>query len=380
MSRPLHICHLSLLNPAIHSRIFYKMARTQVQAGHRVTVVAQDPAPAPYVQEGVAIVPLGRFGRLDWRRLFVQPRIARIARDLKADVYQVHTVELLPLAHRLKRKSDGAKVVYDMHEDYVANILHADYYGGLSRAALARRVRRVQDDFAGWGDGLILAEDCFAGLISFPPARTAIVRNKFQGEGLAQIAPKEGPSGLPYLLYTGTIAENWGIWRSVELWMQANRSAPVGLVVVGHTHDHALLAALRARVADAGLADRFLLVGGAEYVPHSELLGYVKGCLLGLGLYTLRPNIVGRIPTKFYEFMACGKPLAFTANAPWDALNAKHRFGVGLHWPLRDDEVARLLQDAAIPGKIADPGLPPAAWSWETEAPVLLQLLDTVCP
>src|SRR5687768_1730874 len=110
-SGPLHICHLSLLNPAIHSRIFFKMALSQVQAGYRVSIIAQDPARAPYMREGVEIVPLGVFGRLSWRRLWSLGRMRRLAQGLAADVYQIHTVELLGLARKLKQRLPKAKVI-----------------------------------------------------------------------------------------------------------------------------------------------------------------------------------------------------------------------------------------------------------------------------
>ena len=163
----MHICHLSLLNPAIHSRIFFKMARSQVRAGYRVTIVAQDPAPAPYVREGVQIIPIGVFGRLSWRRIWAVFKIARIAKRLAADIYQVHTVELLSTAQKIKQKLPRTRVIFDMHEDYVANIMHADYYGERSRKPLAQRVQRGATRLFEMGRRTIARRGLFSGPDSF---------------------------------------------------------------------------------------------------------------------------------------------------------------------------------------------------------------------
>ncbi len=375
----LHICHLSLLNPAIHSRIFFKMARSQVRAGYRVTIVAQDSARVPYMREGVQIIPIGVFGRMSWRRIWAVFKIARIAERLAADIYQVHTVELLSTVQKIKQKLSRTKVIFDMHEDYVANILHADYYGEYSRKPLAQRVQRAQLDFAQWGDGLFLAEDCFQSLIPFDAERTAVVRNKYQAPEATSIEYKTGPAGLPFLLVTGTIAENWGIFKAVDLWAALNLARPLGLVIAGHGQDKAVLQELERRVLASGYGNRFLLVGGERYLPYEEVVKYIEACTFGLALYTLKENIKDRIPTKFYEFMAHQKPLLFTANPAWDAMNERYDFGMHMEWPLTPNALERI--DAAFwagSGSFYRKPMTQADWSWDSEATTMLALIQRI--
>lgn len=372
-----HICHISLLNPAIHSRIFFKMALSQVRAGFRVTIIAQDPASAPYMREGVQIIPLGIFGRLSWRRIWSVRKLARLARRQAADIYQVHTVELLATAKRLKQVLPHAKIVYDMHEDYVANILHADYYSEWMRPKLAEKVRSAQEDFVKWGDGLILAETCFQRILPFEQERVAVVRNKFQPPQAA-LAPRldlANPA-LPMMLYTGTIAENWGVLDAIMLWERLNQIAPINLVIAGHSQDAKLLAQIRGKIDASGHSGRFALVGGENYVPFEELVALIKGCTFGVALYKLKENIKDRIPTKFYEFMAQGKCLIFTANPAWERLNAETPFGLVL--PQGSDSEALTPFWAELQGlgkELAHSPLPQSAWSWETEAPKMLDLM-----
>jgi glycosyltransferase involved in cell wall biosynthesis len=375
----LHICHVSLLNPAIHSRIFFKMAQSQVRAGHRVTIIAQDPAAHPYERAGVHIIPLGVFGRLSWRRMLGIRTVEALARGVAADIYQIHTVELLPMAHRLKSALAGCKVIFDMHEDYVANILYADYYADYIRRFLARRVQAVLDAFPAWGDGLILAEDCFKGLVAFDPERLAIVRNKFQFPQSDDTPQPQGPGGLPFMLLTGTIAANWGVWESIALWEALNRRQPLGLVIAGHGQDRRLMAQVAQRVAQGGLQDRFRLAGGATYLPFETVVKYIQACTFGLALYAIKENIKDRIPTKFYEFMAHRKPLLFTPNPPWMALNAQYDFGVALQWPPSAAALEEIYQRCVLgDGAFYRRTLPDAAWQWESEAVAMLDLIAKI--
>jgi glycosyltransferase involved in cell wall biosynthesis len=373
----MHICHLSLLNPAVHSRIFFKMATAQVQEGYRVTIIAQDAARSPYMLAGVQIIPLPLFRRKSWRRIWTVYQIARIARRLQADVYQVHTIELLPMARKLKERLPRAKVVYDMHEDYVANILYADYYGAAMRKVLAAKVKAIQDAFPKWGDGLILAEDCFEGLIAFDPDRTATVRNKFEVAVDNDISHNVGPQGLPFMLLTGTIAENWGLWEAIELWQLLNGIQPLGLVIAGHGQDRNLLRELELRVKASGLEERFLLVGGDTYLPFVDVEMYIRACTFGVALYRLRKNIKDRIPTKFYEFMAHRKPLLFTSNPKWDALNAQFDFGMSTVWPCDSNKLAQIgACFLAEQPPFYRQSIPAEAWSWQCEKHAMLGLIQ----
>jgi glycosyltransferase involved in cell wall biosynthesis len=424
-----HICHLSLLNPAIHSRIFFKMALSQVHAGYRVSIIAQDAAAHPYMREGVQIVPIGVFGRMSWRRRSSVGKVRRLAMSLQADIYQVHTVELLPMAHKLKRLLPGSRVLFDMHEDYIGNIRFGDYYGVWVKPMLLRRVGAILGDYPRWGDGLILAEDCFAGLVDFDADRTMVVRNKYKapwavqgaatgtaatrlatlgaatadshqvenephpttvvgakGAGEAPVSTSSDLAamtlrGMPYILHSGTIAENWGIFKAVELWERLNRLQPIGLVVAGHGQDRELLAELSLRVASTGFQDRFLLAGGADYLPFEEVVKYIQGCTFGLALYAPKENIKDRIPTKFYEFMAHQKPLIFSENPAWDALNGRFPFGMSITWPLDQEAISKMegiIQEGAI--ACCPQPVPEAVWSWDYEAQSMLQLISKLVP
>lgn len=377
MASTLHICHLTVLNPAIHSRIFYKEARSQAAAGHKVSIIGQSSAKAPFVREGVTIVPNGTFSRLSWARYRAPKRILKEAMALKADIYQIHTPELLGIGKVLK--AAGAKVIYDVHEDYVANVSHGGYYPGYLQNFLVKKIKAAEQKFGEYGDGVIYAEECFRDIVPMAPAQVAYVLNKYQPPERQARKVEIPVANKPLMLYTGTIAENWGIFRALELWKALNHRYPVNMYVAGHTHDRTLMKRVKNYVSETGIDFRFSMIDGGDYVPFDYLVDLIHAASFGVAFYRLRPNIRDRIPTKFYEFMALRKPLLFTSNSPWNALNEAHGFGQAVDFPLDEATVDRLADMIAAPEThFFKQEIPESAYGWPGEASKLLSLIDRV--
>jgi hypothetical protein len=101
-------------------------------------------------------------------------------------------------------------------------------------------------------------------------------------------------------------------------------------VMAGFTYDEELVKKIEAWVAKSGLADRFQLIGGNEYVPYARIVWLIRHCLLGTALYRPKPHIIGKEPTKFFEYRALAKPLLFTSEPYWNAWHERHQLGVPL--------------------------------------------------
>lgn len=376
---PPHICHLTVLNPALHSRIFHKEARSQYDAGYQVSIVGQDAATDPYLRDGIRIVPTGIFSRLQTARFLARKNILKLALAEDADIYQVHTPELLAVARKIKKNRPNTKIIYDVHEDYKLNILHAAYYPPLIRKVLSQKVIKAEQEFANYGDGLIYAENCFKDISALQEDRIAYVTNRFhRPEGNSD--PLElAEINLPLMLYTGTISENWGIMRTLKLWELLNRKSPVNLLVAGHTQDKRLLHKIRKQVEKSGLDYRFSMFKGADYVPYEHIINLIEQCSFGVALYQLRENIRDRIPTKFYEFMACRKPLIYTDNPAWNTLNEKLDFGMKMSWPPETrqvDEISAMLRN--MQERFYKNPISEKDYAWEPEAKKMLALIERI--
>lgn len=374
MAKPMRydVCHLTVLNPALHSRIFYKEARTLQEAGYNACIVGQDEAAAPYEHMGIAIQPLPVAGRGLCSRAYLHLRILFLLFfRIRARVYHLHAPELIPIGFALKLL--GAQLVYDVHEDYYLNIR----YGGTTakpwHKPLADVARWMERMAARRFDYIFYAEACYHNMLAAPTGKCAVLPNYFYLPPFAERLYAPLPH-MPVLGYFGTIARNWGIVETIDLWRQLNKTTPVFLLVGGHTYDAQLLAQLQQQLHQSNLAGRWRLLGGKNYLAYEELIDHMQACTFIAALYHPTANIRDRIPTKFYEAIALGKPVVFTHNPTWDELNDQNHFGLGIDLDNLSNEAARIAR--ALQYNFADCyqyKIPFEAFAWEAVQHRLLE-------
>ncbi len=345
-----HMLHLTVLNPARHTRIFHKLGWSQVQQGWQVSVAGQDVANAPYRESGIQVIPMSPFSRLSWRRWSIRREFMRLAKELQPDAVTIHAPELLPLARRI-HQATGARIWYDVHEDYAANIRHARYYPRWLRGWLARRVRSMERQAMASLWRVSYAEACYLDILDAGP-KAMLLPNLFPAH-LAHNTDTRAVPNQPYFLYGGTIAREWGVMATIDWWEQIHEFRPYPLVIAGYCAQPGFWAELQARIRQSPYSAHIRVIGGEEYVPYPQMIGLIQHCEAGFGLYEPLPHLAKKIPTKFYEFLALGKPLIYRESGFWSEFGQKHPLGVGVG---KDTIAAGLIQslDSWIPAKDRD--------------------------
>jgi hypothetical protein len=169
--------------------------------------------------------------------------------------------------------------------------------------------------------GLTLAESCYAGIIQGqthcpetwipnafgPPSPESLA----QAQALVskQLLAMNWPSDMPILLHSGTFAKRWGTEAAIDLWERLNTTQPVGLVMAGWTPIEAYVQRLLSIAGRSRHADRFLLIGGTQFVPYPLLVAWQLEATAELALYTPNPALTGRIPSKVWACGALGVPI-----------------------------------------------------------------------
>ena len=340
--------------------------------GYRVSVLAQDAANEAYEKNGVQIHPVKPFGRLSLKRILFSFWIWRKAKEIKADVYVLHAPELLFLGKRLKRIT-GAKIIYDVHEDYLINISQAKYYPSWLRKRLGNWVRKREKKAVKWLDAVSYAEGIYINMLEVPEGRWFLLENTFTPH-IAQSSADIPIPDQPYLLFTGLIAVERGIWESLKLWKEIHHRRGVKLIVAGHCQLPGLVEDVKEWVKRNGLADDFMLIGGYEYVPYVNILKLIEHCWCGLMLYHIIPQIKGKLPTKIFEFMAYDQALIYTDDPIWNRVNELDKIGVSWNEHIDVDELLQRL-DAYLEKKIKHQ---PRQYSWEENEKKLALLMALI--
>lgn len=287
--RPVRVAHLTSLHLPDDVRIFFKECRSLAAAGHDVHLVA--PNAVGQTRDGVTLhgfEPPGGVRPLRIvRRLW---RVWRAARRIRADLYHFHETELAPVCLLLKR--DGARIVYDVHEDHVATQIYEPYrFGKRLGFRLLEAVARRQCD------GFVAATPAIAK--AFPADRTVEVLNLPLLEAGAARPPARNDH--VNVVYVGGLTYPRGL-REMVAAARLLRDPAARLVLVGSFG----AASIEQKAPSLPGWERVDYAGQIDHGQVWERLAEAR-----VGLVTLHPeeSYVESLPTKLFEYMAAGLPV-----------------------------------------------------------------------
>jgi glycosyltransferase involved in cell wall biosynthesis len=296
--------HVTTVHRPFDPRIFHKQLGALRDAGFDTHLIA--PHGGTERRDGVTIHPLPTGHRAWHARLLLQPIAYRRARALRADLYQIHDPELIPVAWLLRQRT-GARVIYDMHEDYRTK---GPVWGRLLRT-LERWAFR-------WVDHVLLAETSYRSIVEGTAADHAFILNYVKPLGQGATGPPEPAHEPTRLLYTGTLSNRRGLRAMIDLAAAVRRRGrPERLDVVGVCNRDRQRAAADARIQKHDLAGIVTRVGWDTYVPPSAMAPHYRRADVGLFLAEPHSNLTRSMPTKFYEYLHYGLPIISTDVPLW---------------------------------------------------------------
>ena len=119
------ICHVISGYYRTDARVFQRQCKSLKNNGFEVSVLTNDGEPKEII-DGIPIYSCKKFYNSRIKiLLFSTKQFYEKAIIIDADIYQLHSPELLPLGKKLKRL--GKKVVYDAHEHMPMHILEKDW-------------------------------------------------------------------------------------------------------------------------------------------------------------------------------------------------------------------------------------------------------------
>jgi glycosyltransferase involved in cell wall biosynthesis len=262
----------------------HRVAAACVRAGLLVEVLALgDSAAAP---EGVSVRTRGR-GSVA-RRAVNAMDFARRARGRVVLAMDPDSLLACLAIGRLRR----GVVVADVHEDYLSLLRDRQWASGAAGRP-ASAVARFATWAAARADLTVVADE------HVPPTRARarmVVRN------LPDLTMLPGPSPrdeTPRALYVGDVRESRGLWHMLDVMDQA---VDWHLDVVGHV-----------AAADQGEADRRLrgsgLAGRVRFhgrMPPEQAWTFARGAWCGLVMLKDTPAFRDAMPSKLFEYLACG--------------------------------------------------------------------------
>ncbi len=355
----------SVLKPVDDTRAFGKLGVTLEKHGYRVHLVGRSGSPP--ASPNLTCHSLGSFGRMSWRRVFAPLQVLVKVLQVKPDVLIVTTHELLIVAI-INRIIFGRLFIYDIQENYAANIRFGDAFSALLRGVIAGWGRLTERLAAPLAAGFWLAEKCYRTQLNFLPAgRVWVIENKAR-------KPSQVPARKPLnknalsLLFTGTMSGSTGLWYALDLARSLRQVSPgLTLHLAGYCARQSELDRLREELKRL---DYITLEGGDTLVPHTRVLELIGQKDIGLVLNPVSPINEHRIPTKLYEYAAYRLPILVTRHRPW--VEFVHFYQAGVAVDLRYPDPEKLIESL-----IGQPfyGHEPMGIFWEEEEAIVIEAL-----
>lgn len=286
---------LTSVHPAFDARIFHKQAKTVASAGYNVTLIAQYDKNG--IVDGVKITslpkPRNRFERI----IGLSFRVLNLALKEKADIYNFHDPELIPVGLFLKLFT-GAKVIYDVHEDYSETIL--------SRYWIPSHIRKI----------IAISFSIFESLAShyfdYIITATNHIKKRFRGRNVMSI--KNYPLtidivpihrikrfGQIILIYAGSLDRDYGtkeIVRALGILKEEN----ITLKLFGKFETDWLKQEIKSLPG-------YSKVEYLGRVNRDEIINNMMKADIGLSYDSPLPRFKAGLSTKVLEYMAVGLPV-----------------------------------------------------------------------
>jgi glycosyltransferase involved in cell wall biosynthesis len=297
----LRVCHITTVHPVKDARIFYRMCQALTAKGLSVVLIAASAAVEdPAVRMSAWNVRIAHARRRQRLRLALQAAVAE-----HADVYHFHDPELIPLGLALKVRRPSAAVVYDVHEDYPA-MMHEKYWLPRSLRPLVALGARVANVTAGLCfDGIVTADPSVGQ--DFSPIAGSKTLVYYNFPPLEVFALSEPIRPTADLVYVGGMSDRAGTFVVLDaLASLALQGIRVSARLAGYTDGDAGRAAIQEGIRQRGLESQVELCGR---IPYLEVPTWMRSGHIGLVPLQAIPKFMKNIPSKMFEYWACGLPV-----------------------------------------------------------------------
>jgi len=315
-------------------RIFHFEAKTLVEAGFEVTIVAPRAGGEPVERDGVRFLPFEKAPKGVARKLSTLKALAQAATRLAPDVLHVHEVDAPLLAgwwakRRLARKGRRARLVYDCHEPWP--FFYARNFG--ERGLLHHGVKHAVIAYESWMlrhgvDGVLTAHDLEADYLRFLepriPVRTSL--NTPPLDAWPDTPPvREGP--IEVIGHEGYMTEKHGLKTLLGAFERLAREHPrLRLLIAGKLQYPSDEEYFRSWLLRTNLQDRVEYPG---WVQRDDLWRYLDRMDIGIHATGMDANAVRVWPAnKIMAYLSRGLPIVSTPHPMNRAMFARYGCGV----------------------------------------------------
>jgi len=367
------VCIITTVHPPFDTRIFHKQAKTLVEAGYDVTLIAQHDKSETV--EGIDIIPLpelrNRFTRifgLSWHAFC-------IARKQNADIYHFPDPELIPVGALLKLVT-RARAIYDVHEDVSKQIQRKGWVPGPLRKPLARIYSFAETVASRIFDGVVVATESIAENFDW---NEAVVAHNYPRLEMLPNFPEdrdEQDEETTTLIYVGGITKNRGIKEAISALSSLDENKPVRFNLIGKFQNSSFKEDIQA-------LSEYEYVRFFGWLDPPQVYENFKKADIGIVSLHHLPRYQVALPVKMFEYMASSLPVIASDFSLWRDIVEGNDCGIMVD-PESPEEIAEALeylidnpQQAKEMGENGRKAVE-EKYSWDSEGEKLLALYKSL--
>ena len=364
---PIKVCILTTVHQPFDTRIFHKEAKTLIQAGYKVTLIAQHNKNE--IVDGIKIIALPKPKNRLMRIFGLTWRVFYLGLHQRADIYHFHDPELIFIGVLLRLL--GKKVIYDVHEDVPKQILNKEWIGNVSIRKIAAFIINIIEQVGTFFFyRIVVATPDIAK--KFPENKTVILRNFSILKLIDNAVPTNCLKNKPVIIYAGGLTKVRGIKEIVQSTEYLDGKAELWLLGKWESEK------FKKECENLKGWKNTKYLG---FISLNEVFQYMK--ITDIGFCLLHPikNYITGLPVKAFEYMACSLPMVMS-----DFYYRQKIFGkcalFAEHYDPKDiaEKVLYLLDNPDEAKELGKKGrkLIEEKYSWEAESKKLLEIYKTL--
>lgn len=319
MKNKIKICHVISGYYRTDARVFQRQCKSLLAAGFEVCLLTNDGEPSEVI-EGIKVIETGRYwpNRLKVL-LFAKNQFLRKAIELDADIYQMHSPELLSLGLALREK--GKLVVYDAHEDLPRHLLEKEWLPQVLRGPFSWLIERYMNKVLSKYHAIISPHSHVVEYFKGVNNNVELIANFPLIQRRKEFDLKDYIKRGKKLCYTGTVY----LYSNQEAILEAISSIDgVNYDVPGYFNpEH--LESLKKRNG----YDKLNFLGRLTWL---QMIEFYDAAAVGIVVYDYKYNLgykLGSYGTnKIFEYMEAGIPFICTDYILWKNIIERYNCGI----------------------------------------------------
>jgi len=372
-----HVCFLTGLYSRSDSLMFERQGKSLAANGFRVTYVVCDNKPNEFI-EGIEIISTNYSPKNRLMRFLNTKKILYgFAQKINADIYQISDPELVSLGVRLKGKGNGYKVIYNMRENYPAEMLNKHYLPKYIRKLVSNWLAKYMARSFSKFDAIFTVTPDLVELVksewgilntyllaNFPPINTNYCLNK-----------EDYLSRPDTLLYFGTI---YNISRQEILFKALERIPEIDYILAGVVEEGNDIITSLPYWSKVKFINRFQ----RNQLPGFFAKATISNCLRDFSSTGVPNGSLGVI--KIFESMEAALPVLLPDVKLYRKMVEKHNCGICVN-PNDADEIEQalryLIENKEEAYQMGQNGRQAVLeeYNWQTQAKTYIGVLNELC-